>query len=246
MRLRRRPVARIVLAVAGITGYASLPVRATEPVLTFGFTDLDGAFVAGSAQSGSFNAVATPTSTGGVTRVLPSLQTVRFGPNFTSAGMSDVAMSMSVTDIQATQAQSVGSITVTDFDGDTITADIRGTWSRLGNFASFSGVLSNVQFNETGDGIFEGSEDISARDAFAMDFEYEPFNGALLQFTLPSHWFSEGNFFAANSLVEASVVPLPAPVVLGALGLALVGLLRRRLSMARAIAGLAINGSGQK
>jgi hypothetical protein len=144
--------------------------------------------------------------------------------------MANVVLNMSLSDIRTTDANAAGTITITDLDGDTITADINGTWTPLGIFASFSGSLSNVLFHSTGDGTFEGSNNGVLDGAFAMDFGEAPLSGAILQLALPNNWFADGSFSDANTLIEASVIPAPSATLLAAIGLGLAGWVRKRLA----------------
>ncbi|HEY3241870.1 MAG TPA: hypothetical protein VGM03_00840, partial [Phycisphaerae bacterium] len=53
---------------------------AEEPMLTFGFSNLDGEFVAGPSGTGNFMATAAAGTSGAVTRIQPAVQTAAFGP----------------------------------------------------------------------------------------------------------------------------------------------------------------------
>jgi hypothetical protein len=79
--------------------------------------------------------------------------------------------------------------------------------------------------------VFEGSNNGTPDGSFSMDFTgfgIEPFSGAKLALSLPDHWFSDGSFSNANTLIEASIIPAPGAVVLGAVGLGLLGWVRKR------------------
>ena len=205
-----------------------------QPIFDFGFHSLDGDFDGVS----SFTANATAVSLGGpynsdgyVNRVVAPMGSVNFAPGFvTGAGMEDYNMSMTIGAITATTATGAGSLTITDVDGDTITADVSGTWSTPGGpFASFSGLLSNVMLNENTDGVFEDA----GAGSISMDFDarqLEPYNGAIITLFTGS-WFSSA-FSNQDTLVNATVIAIPAPaaLVLGGLGLGLVGLVRRRFN----------------
>ena len=216
----------IGLMVVGVSVAVTSPTLAS-PILSFGFTDLDGDW----DGSSMFTAVASDLpgtrTAGDVTRVVPTEGTALYDKGFVALpDLSDFQLSMTLSSITATSAQASGSFTITDTDGDTISGSVDGEWVELGGiFASFDGLLSNVYLNETGNGVFEGP----SGGSFPMDFTgwgAEPYDGALIQLSLPDRWFSEGSFENANTLVEAQIIPEPA--TLGLLLTGGVGLLAMR------------------
>lgn len=206
----------------------------TDPIFTFGFTELDGSFTGAGGGTGSFQAVASAVATGGpfdssgdVTRVLGPKGTAEFNFGFVAGpDAADFQLHMDITDITANSATGSGDFTVTDANGDTITGTISGTWGRLGSvFGNFEGLISNVMINDnSGDGTFDGPD----HGSFSTDFGSPPFNGAIIVLETGS-WFTS-NFDDTDTQVHASVVPAPGALLLGALGLGLVGRLQRRLA----------------
>lgn len=151
---------------------------AADVIASFGYNDLSGAFTSTSATTGMFTANASSTvnlnSSGDVTRLIPTTGTAQFAPGF-FPGFGNVSVNVSVTGIDTglLLASGTGNITMTDADGDTITADIDGVWigSTFIPQTYFNGALFNVQFNDNGaaDGTFDGtSGSFSIADLTAM------------------------------------------------------------------------------
>lgn len=196
---------------------------AAGPILTFGFTELDGSF----NGTNLFTAGVGSDTDGDVTRVLPVEQTALFNADF-SGLTADYFMTMTLTNITAATADGTGSLIITDVDGDTITADAAGAWIRNGVFGFFNGLLENVRFNPTGDGVFEGP----SGGSFSLDFSAfgpAPYEGAIMVLET-GKWFTVGTpWTAQNTLIQGSVLPEPSTALLGALGLAALIAQRRRL-----------------
>lgn len=213
---------------------AALPAVAdTDPLFTFGFTDLDGDYSDNGDRTGTFTAVATSEAMGGpynsagdVTRVLDPGDTANYDAGFVNLGtMADFTMSMDISDVTGSFANATGEFRVTDADGDYITGNISGTWERLsGNFGSFDGTAGNVMLHTAGNGQFDGP----SGGSWDMNLPFGPiYNGAIIVLETGS-WFSD-SFNDTNTQVEASIVPVPGAVVLGLIGFG--ALSRRRRSL---------------
>jgi hypothetical protein len=183
------------------------------PIATFGFTELNGDWD-GVNQFFANDGAAT---SGDVSRILPVVQTALYEPGF--AGPAGYQMTMTLSAITPAGAIGIGSFIVRDANGDSITADVSGAWVANGPFGFFNGLLTNVYFNETGDGIFQGP----SGGSFPMDFSNvthaEPYDGAIMTLTTGS-WFTPGTPFSDEStLVHASILPEPTSIALAVLGL---------------------------
>jgi len=147
--------------------------------------------------------------------------------------VSNFVVSMTITNITPTSADGAGTFTIMDFDGDTITGDLVGDWEPEGSSNSFAGTLSNVVWhNQSGDDTFQGHIGSVSMSLFPPD----PWVGAINLLSTPGAtpvWFDDGlNYFTKSGSVDASVVvvPVPAAVILGVLGLGVAGWRLRRFA----------------
>jgi hypothetical protein len=176
----------------------------------------------------TFTMSVNPTLTSGsVTR----LQTPQSVANFLDGqwGLGgDFSLYMTLTNITGTSALGSGSFAIWDTTGDTISGDLSGSWSRVGGSNVFSGALTGVSFaNNSSDGYFDGHLG-SASMSFPQPI---PWHGSIIQLSTTSNWFNLGDVFTTDSgSIDASVVPLPAAVVLGVLGLGVAGLKLRKFA----------------
>lgn len=192
-------------------------------LFSFGYTELDGDFVLSGADTGTLSVTASALATGGpfdshgdVTRTTPPHGTATFDDGFVALpDLGDVEVTMSLTNISSTAAEATGAFVLTDADGDTISGDLSGNWTRTGSFASFEGLIAGVVLTDTsGDGTFDGSSDGS----FLMDFDANPpFSGAIIALQTGA-WFTTA-FTDVDTQFNGIVVPEPASLVL-LLGLA--------------------------
>ncbi len=223
MQLQRfKRVMLVLVAAAGLLGVAAGSASA-GPILTFGFTEMDGNFDGASAFTAN---VATDTD-GDVTRKLPISETAWYHADFTPT-LASYSVSMTISNLTASTADGAGSMTITDIDGDTITADISGTWFKNGIFAFFNGLLGNVYFNSTGDGAFEGP----SGGSFSLDFTgygSAPHSGAITTLETGQWFVPDVPWENQSTLVQGSVVPEPASLILLGLGAAF-SLRRRRVA----------------
>jgi len=146
----------------------------------------------------------------------------------------DFSLSMVISNIVSTSgsetADGTGSFIFADASSvaDTITGTITGTWERDGSSNTFHGVLGNVLFTDygTADGAFDGGATLAG--SVPMGFSAPPWTGSVVQLTAAANWFGGGEFDVTGGSVDAIIVPVPAAVLLGVLGLGAVGLKLRK------------------
>jgi len=160
----------------------------------------------------------------------------------TTWGTDDYTLTMLISNIGGggKTADGVGSLLLTDVDGDTIYADLTGTWAppSIGAALKFSGVLSNVAYTGIGGGDntkFDGDLGTAS-----MTFtELGPWNGTIVHLVLTgldfnSSWGDgtpgDGAGGVQDGGMTAVVVPVPAAVLLGILGLSAAGIKLRKFA----------------
>jgi hypothetical protein len=185
--------------------------------------------------AGSFTTAINPVlSSGSVSRVQVPQGVANFIAGSWGLG-GDFTIAMTISNITATSAKGVGSFINTDVDGDTITGNLAGTWAPLppppapqATSNIFAGLLSNVAYNDNGalDDSFDGH-----LNSISMSYiQPEPWRGTIIELTTTGTWFGEGAFTTNQGSVDASVVPVPAAVLLGFFGLSAAGLKLRRFA----------------
>lgn len=206
------------LILAAGAGMALCGAASAGVVLTFGFTELNGTYVAADANSGLFTATAVNTadlmSEGDVTRLLPPGDgTATYDHGFLGSafgGQANVAFS-----ITRTGTTGAGTFTVTDIDGDTITGTLSGEWIALGGATFFNGVIGGQFVSTGGDNAFNG--------ASLSPTSFTPVIGTLdggvtILFTNSNSTFFGGDFTGVSVLTSANFVPTPGSAMLLALG----------------------------
>lgn len=144
-----------------------------------------------------------------------------------SGDSGSFSLTMTIGSITNISATGVGTFTFTDADatGDTVKGAVSGMWDPLGTTLHFSGLLSNVEFKDNGtiDKDFDGGAIVG--DHVDMDFTADqPWNGSVVQITASADWFGTFTAFdVTGGSLDAVVVPVPAAVLLGVLGLGVVG-----------------------
>ena len=135
---------------------------------------------------------------------------------------------MAITNVLAGSADGAGTWTLTDTIGDTITGNLSGTWSNPSQTPLFVGTLDSVYWNnESTDNDFDGDSG-SVSMGFAAP---QPWNGSVVHLTASSaDWFGSGAWggTVTGGSVDANVVPVPAAVLLGMLGLSVAGVKLRK------------------
>ena len=153
------------------------------------------------------------------------------GPGSSTLGDFSLTMDVDNVDDTAHTATGTGTFTFTDIDGDTITGSMSGNWALIGGYTTFTGSLTNVQWTTT-DGFFNGDSGAVALDLITSP----PWEGQVVEFTIeyPNHpaWMLSTNPLLAWPHAKPgsiyAVVPAPAAVLLGILGLGAVGIKLRK------------------
>ncbi len=228
--MRASAIRRVAaFSAAAVVGGLCTAASADDALISFGFTDLSTAFdVNTSLLTASSVDFGNLSSGGDVSRLIGSLGDAEFDSGFESLGtLGHFDLSMSISNVMIDTADGLGTIQITDANGDTITSDISGDWSLVGGiFYVFSGVLDNVFVNDnSGDGLFDGPSGGSFSTSFLSP---QPFNGAAvyLYFGKPGGFFSK-DFSGVSGEIAGEIVPAPgAAALLGLSGL--VAMRRRR------------------
>jgi len=163
-----------------------------------------------------------------LTRDVAPVETVYLQPWKTGLGSGGLSLWMDLDNITASTATAIGEVTITDVDGDTITGDFTGNWVLIGDYPSFSGEMSNIQWSNPG-GFFNGN-DGSPDNSLSLDFaSLPPWTGSIIELTTGhTSWFTYPWPTKMGGGIEGVIVPTPAAVLLGILGLGAVGLKLRK------------------
>ena len=207
-------------AIAALT-LAAGTAAAQSTLATFDFDDMDASYDASLMR---FTATSVAQTEGEVEDFTTS-QTAVFGAGFVSGPSADFTWYTDLSNITSTTADGVGSFTITDFDGDTITGDIAGTWTSINTggvgFAFLASSITNVQFDSSsGDGMFEGTSGQFANLSGSLAGAFSAFIGPG-----PSQIFQK-SFVGVSASAQGVILPTPAAT--GLLGLGGLVMLRRR------------------
>lgn len=212
-----------ILTLATMTAIAGM--ASADIVVSYSYTDLNGAFDAG---TGIFTADAIDSalfSTGGdVSRNSSPKGSADFLTGFFGIGASNVSIEMEVWNITATTADGAGRVVLTDFNGDTLSATFEGFWSIINpfGFMFFNGVSIDYAFdNSSGDGTFDGSVGSFSLAGLLDRF----FDGAISILLRNPGGFSDS---FENRSTQADGILIPTPGTIALLGVGLTGVVTRR------------------
>jgi hypothetical protein len=206
------------LGLASFVVLGAAAAANADAILSFGFTDLNGTFQSGTSQftATGVNAGALHTA-GNVNRLQsPNPGTAQYDPG-TAAGL--VNFSLAVSNVTANSATGTGTMSILDSGGDSLTANINGTFTLQAGAVFFNGAISNPAFTDNGtlDGQFNGPSGGSFPLTFAP--APGPYTGAVVQL-----FFAPGSFFTTSfggvaTQLTGSIIPAPATlgVLVGAL-----------------------------
>jgi len=173
----------------------------------------------------------TSTSLAGLTsgslyRNLPPAGTAQFSAPLWGTGAESLLINMTLSNIGATTADAAGTITFSDIHGDTIAANLTGTWIGATGLPIFYGKLTTVTHTPVA-ATFDGHTG-------SVDMQFvqpQPWRGAIVQLVATTNWFTPGvPLSSIGGSLDVSVVPVPAAVVLGILGLGVAGLKLRKFA----------------
>lgn len=214
--MKMRIMSIVIAGAAGLSASAAF----ANPIVSATYNDLSGSwngstFTAAAVDAGQLR------SSGSVARLVAPIGTADFQPGFVSAANpANITLNLSSTPTMDPDTRDgVGSFTITDADGSTITGDISGQWFNGFTAVFFNGALSNVLFNGASfDGTNSGS--------FSTLFGGGVFDGAITQLELQNTNFFVSNFADVNT--QESLLITPTPGALGLLGLGGLAMARRR------------------
>jgi MYXO-CTERM domain-containing protein len=223
---------KIVAAIAaGTVGTITASTASADAVLTYGFTDMSGAFVRDNpGPGGQFTARAVDNAVlrtaGDVSRIVAPFGTAVYDDGFVSGlDPADVVLTISVFNVLGgpiPTAEGVGDFTITDVDGDTIHGTVSGTWLLLAGGVYFNGDLSGVAITSD-DGTFDGPAGGSVQTSDLGILE----GANTVLFTNPIGGWWDQSFRDVSTQFSGELLPTPGAMALLGLG-GLVATRRRR------------------
>jgi uncharacterized protein (TIGR03382 family) len=200
---------------------------AADIVASYSFTDLNGSYDAASQAFTAFAQNDGDLSSGGdVSLLTGSKGTAQYDTGFLGLGSANVEVQFEVFNITPESADSGGIVSVTDADGDTLTAFVSGSWNILNpfGFMFFNGTTTDFEFTDNGDqdGSFDG-----VNGSFSLaGLTDRLFDGAVSIILQNPGGFSAGDFEGVSTQTDGILIPTPGVLAIAGLGLA--GMARRR------------------
>jgi len=189
----------------------------------FSFSNIRSTFDGGNA----FQSMDWANTTGDLYRNVATTGTASFDSGSWGMGLEDLLVQMTISNITASTADGIGTITLKDIQGDTLTANVGGVWQNLAGFPVFAGTLGTVTYAPATN-TFDGHSGDSVSLVFAQP---QPWNGAIVELNMRGSWFTAGApTNVTGGSIDASVVPVPAALLLGMLGLSVAGIKLRRFA----------------
>jgi len=229
---------RLTFATAGamLAGAGLAAPAHGDAIYDFAFNSLSSSY---DAESGDLRSTAvhedTLSTSGNVRRLEAPADTARYNEGFADDILSDAAvvLEMKIADSESDERSGAGMLMITDDDGDTLSADLVGTWTTNGLGMFFNGLLTDVRFADNGDqdGLFEGPDG----GDFMFDPDEGPYEGALVLLQLDTAGTGfEDSFEAVATDVMGQAIPAPGGLALAAIGLGACATGRRRRDRIRA------------
>lgn len=210
--ISRTVIGTALIAATGLAG--------AEVVVSYSFTDLNGSYDDASqvfTANAADNAILE--SGGDVSSLIGSKGTAQYDTGFLGLGSNDVAISFDVSNISAVGAESIGTIVITDADGDTLTATVEGFWAIFDTFGFmfFSGISTDYAFTDNGaaDGEFNGIS--GSFDTTALDNIF--YDGAISLLLQNQGGFSAGDFREVSTQADGVLIPTPGVLAIAGLGI---------------------------
>jgi len=219
MKISIKQCVAIAIGGAALAGSSA----SGQILASFSYSSLDSSFDAGSQVLTTASGSA---STGEFVRQLAPVGMAMFDQGDASF-MMDLAISN--VDQMAGTADGIGTITLTDLDGDTITANVAGTFTRLPIIGSVSVLFFNALMTDltfvSDDGFFDGTVGSASVDFSSTGLETFP--GALVRLEITTAGFFTSSFSGGLAEVDGQIVPTPGTASLIALSGLIVARRRR-------------------